>query len=166
MKLNRALRAGLIGLMACAAIQVPIHAQESASTAASEPPAPAAVLVTVAPNRPPCDDVYASAGQNCYGTRATTHSFPVPLQSLLWFPQQPSDRVSWVFVGPVVVRPANLARALWLQIDAGDPGEYQLTAGLDEQATHAAMKPGVWTSVQIPLEQRFWVRIEPTTGSP
>ena len=116
----------------------------------------------MAPNRPPCANAYAAAEQNCYGTRATTYSFPVPLDALLWFPQQPSDRISWVFVGPVIVRPANLARALWLQIESGEDGHFLLSAGVDDQTTNTAMAAGAWTPVQIPLEQRFWVRIDRT----
>jgi hypothetical protein len=164
-KLRRSLHTGLIAALGAAAIHAPLHAQEAVTAPADEATHPS-VVVTIAPNRPPCDDVYASAGQNCYGTRATTHSFPVPLGSVLWFPQQPSERVSWVFVGPVVIRPANFARALWMRIDTIEDNQYRLTAGLDDRETQATMASENWTPVQIPLEQSFWVRVEPAADVP
>ena len=129
------------------------------ATASSGNQAPA-VLLTIAPNRPPCDNPYAASDQNCYGTQATTHTFPVPIDTVLWFPQQPSERVSWVFVGPVVVEPTELARALWLHLSETNAG-YQLQVGVDHQSTKANLVEGNWVPLQIPLEPRFWVRLEP-----
>ena len=124
-----------------------------------------AVLLSIAPNRPPCEDPHASANQNCYGTRATTHTFPGPIDTVLWFPQQPSERVSWVFVGPVVVEPSQLARALWLHLSQAGDG-YQLRAGVDHQSTQAELVAGTWVPLQIPIEPRFWVRLEHNANSP
>jgi hypothetical protein len=136
---------------------------QSAPAKAPETALDATVLLAVAPNRPPCDEPYVQ--ENCYGSRATTHSFPLPVGSELWFPQQPSERMGWVFIGPVMTRPADLSHALWVRVEAGKDGQYVLTAGLDRQETRAEMNSGIWTQIQIPLEQRFWVKIDPTTAT-
>ena len=116
--------------------------------------------LSLAANRPPCEELSSNPATRCRGTRGERTTFSARPNTMLWFEQTQPAPVAFVFAGPLAVEPfAYPTPALGIGINERASGlVVEAVYGLQRREQSIELEQ--WVQIHLPPHTSFWIQVK------